>query len=282
MASLNLTPHLVSVVIRTRNRPRLLARALAGLAAQTFRNFEVVVVNDGGDRAAVEAALAASGLPDRVRVIHRAEPAGKFNGISANAGVRASQGEFVLIHDDDDLLAPEFLAKTTAAFTPDVHGVVTRCHLVKERFDGDRPVEVSREIYNEWQDCGVDLFRLAESNTFPPVSFLFRRSAFETVGGFRENISILNDWVFHLEMVARHRVGFVPEVLCSYHQRVEADGGEAGNIAGFDRQKELGAIDIEIRNTLLREDLAAGRFGLGSLVAMAHGQGQIFSWVKEK
>ena len=54
----------VSVIVRTKDRPVLLARALKSLANQTSRNFEVIIVNDGGDATMVENVMAGLALPE--------------------------------------------------------------------------------------------------------------------------------------------------------------------------------------------------------------------------
>ena len=54
---------MIAIVTRTRDRPLLLARAARSIAAQTFRDFVWIVVNDGGDAAAVRRAVGTAGLP---------------------------------------------------------------------------------------------------------------------------------------------------------------------------------------------------------------------------
>lgn len=68
----------VAIVVRTKDRPQLLRRALLNIDEQTFPDYSVVVVNDAGDPAAVDAVVAAAPpqTRDRTTVLHRAESTG--------------------------------------------------------------------------------------------------------------------------------------------------------------------------------------------------------------
>jgi glycosyltransferase involved in cell wall biosynthesis len=106
---------LVSVVIPAYNVADFIAHALDSVFAQTYRNFEVVVVNDGSpDTPALEAALA----PYRDRITYVAQENG---GPSAarNAGIERTRGELVAFLDGDDMWFPENLAVQVARANAD-------------------------------------------------------------------------------------------------------------------------------------------------------------------
>ncbi len=114
----------VSVIVPTRNRAALLARAVAGVAAQDHPDVELIVVDDGST--AQQSSLNAQ----VVRVVPWArrlvlEPAGtKGSGPSAvrNEGIAAAHGELIAFCDDDDhWCAGDFLAIAAAAFAADAH-----------------------------------------------------------------------------------------------------------------------------------------------------------------
>ncbi|MGI8830716.1 MAG: glycosyltransferase family 2 protein [Candidatus Limnocylindria bacterium] len=97
----------VSVVIPTRARPQLLARALRSVSEQTFRDFEVVVVVDGPD-SSTEAILSAIDQPP-LRVVVNPESVG--GGEARNIGVRTAIGRWIAFLDDDDEWMPHKLAR---------------------------------------------------------------------------------------------------------------------------------------------------------------------------
>jgi glycosyltransferase involved in cell wall biosynthesis len=96
-------PPLVSVIIATRDRPRLLAIALGCYQRQTYPNRELIVVDDGTDAPADRAAIEALG-GQLIRV-----EAGTPLGTKLNHGARAATGPFCQKMDDDDWYAPTFV-----------------------------------------------------------------------------------------------------------------------------------------------------------------------------
>lgn len=113
---------LVSVVIPTRDRPRLLAEALGSALAQTWRDIEVLVVDDGSRP---EARPVVERFDDR-RVTYIRNDAPRGGAAARNRGIRASRGEYVAFLDDDDIWLPTKIEKQMAVFgrAPPEVGVV--------------------------------------------------------------------------------------------------------------------------------------------------------------
>jgi GT2 family glycosyltransferase len=95
----------VSVVVATRNRAKRLAALLQSLDAQTFRDFEVVVVDDGSVKGAE--------VPGGVRLIRHERPLGPS--AARNAGWRAASSPYVAFTDDDCVVSPGWLEALVAA-----------------------------------------------------------------------------------------------------------------------------------------------------------------------
>jgi glycosyltransferase involved in cell wall biosynthesis len=103
----------VSVIIPAFNAAGLIAKAIASLRAQTFRDFEVIVVDDASLDATgteAEAELAMGGLPHRVIRL----PANGGPSAARNAGVREARGEYVAFLDADDVWLPQKLERQVA------------------------------------------------------------------------------------------------------------------------------------------------------------------------
>jgi len=116
---------LVSVVIPFYNRRKTLARALDSVAAQSYPNWEVVLVDDGStDRSIDVAKDYAARFPGQIRVF-RQQNGGP--GVARNTGIAASRGSFVAFLDSDDQWKPVFIDRVLAAFhaCPDVDWVYT-------------------------------------------------------------------------------------------------------------------------------------------------------------
>lgn len=117
-----MTPR-VSVVIRTHDRARLFRATLASARAQTLRDIEIVVVEDGGPDYAAE--IVAEIDDDRIRVLRNEVSRGV--GATTLRGVEASRSRFVAFLDDDDLWDPTFLATLVEPLSSDEEIVVAFC-----------------------------------------------------------------------------------------------------------------------------------------------------------
>ena len=136
----------VAIIIRSKDRLPFLARALADIAAQTFTDWQALVINDGGDAAGVDALLAAQppALQEKIAVLHLSQNLGRSG--SAQKGLDASDGEYFALHDDDDTWHPAFLARTTAWLEahPEAAAVAVRTEILHEEADG----------HGGWRECG--------------------------------------------------------------------------------------------------------------------------------
>ncbi|TGO06252.1 Glycosyltransferase PglI [Serinibacter arcticus] len=247
----------VSVVVRTKDRPTMLARALDDIAGQTFSSLEVVVVNDAGDAAEVDAVVAqVVGLEDRVRVLHRIVSTGME--AASNAGVELARGEMLAIHDDDDTWDPAFLARSVAHLRhhPTDRAVAARTAIVWERsVDGvERLVEEGREIFEPHVRL-VTVLDLMRYNRMVPISLLLRRSVLEEIGKFDESLSVVGDWEFNLRLATLGPVTVMPgEPLAFWHQR-RAATDELGNSVIVDADAHLD-VDLRLRDERLRRHVA--------------------------
>jgi glycosyltransferase involved in cell wall biosynthesis len=261
---------LVSIIMRTKDRPTFLGRALESVRAQTYGNWELIVINDGGTVGAVDSAVAVYRDLKKVRVVHNERSKGME--AASNQGIQLAIGEFLVIHDDDDTWEPEFLKKCVDYLSDTeknlkVGGVVARTRLVFEKVSGDKIVRVSQELFKP-DLSNISLFELAKRNQFVPISFLFRKSILEKVGLFREDLPVIGDWEFHLRVAAQYEIGFLDIPLANWHQRPALSSGAMSNsvIAGETLHRQF---DAQLRNELLRNDISEGKFGLGALVNLA-------------
>lgn len=243
----------VGIVLRTKDRPVLLARALADIAAQSFSGWTLCVVNDGGEQEPFETAMAPAlrRHGDRITVIRHPSPVGMEG--SSNEAIAALATEFVVVHDDDDTWSPDFLARTVDHLDthPSADGVTVRTTIIWERLEGWRLVETGREVFLPEQR-EVALTALLDFNRFVPISFLFRRSLLERVGQFDGGMAVLGDWDFHLRALPTSRIDYLDEEgLAFWHQR-PGDDSAAGNTV-ISRRAEHDAADEMLRDRRLRE-----------------------------
>ena len=259
----------VAIITRTKNRSVLLRRAGRSVAAQTYPDYLWVVVNDGGDEDEVRAVIEASGV-DRRRVVLVSNARSLGMEAASNAGIGAVASDYLVIHDDDDALDPTFLERTVGLLESPAGsrygGVITHSTYVSEEIRGDEVVEHGRTPYMDWVR-NVHLAEMACGNFFAPISFLYRRSEWERVGGYNETLPVLGDWFFNLEFLLESDIAVIPEQLATYHHRDV--GGATGSysnsvIGGRSKHEEFASI---ARNQLLRKH---ANTPLASAILSAH------------
>ena len=197
-------PALVSVVIPCYNPTSFLAETVAAVQAQTHRQIEIILVNDGSDR------------PESLDVIRRAAPAARRVveqpnlrlAAARNTGFREAQGEFVLPLDADDRITPECLSEMVAVLEayPEAAFVYP-----DYRVFGDKTYVERTPEYN--------LYNLLWQNSLIYAS-LIRRSDWESAGGYDERMRLgYEDWEFWLRLGERGRYGHhLGKVLYEYRK----------------------------------------------------------------
>lgn len=275
-----MNPFKVAVVTRTKNRTLFLRRAIESILGQTFQDWIMVIVNDGGIKEDVDELLAQykNEFAERYRIVHNETSAGME--AASNIGLKASESEYVVIHDDDDSWHPLFLEKCVAFMSenkyPSVAGVITHTGRISERIENGRLITEQKEPFNAW--CkSVSIYRMAAQNIFPPISFVYRRKVLDQVGYYREDLPVLGDWEFNLRFMSKYDIFLIPEELAYYHHRLQVISGEYSNSVVGDGSKHI-FFDTCLRNELLRKDLENGTVGIGYLVNISrsfeavHGQ----------
>ncbi|KAF0095175.1 MAG: Glycosyl transferase family 2 [Puniceicoccaceae bacterium 5H] len=261
----------VAIVTRTRDRLPLLRRCLASVLGQTFTDWRHVIVNDGGDPAALEAFLQPwrERYADRLQVLHHEHSQGMQQ--AANAALEASESAFVAIHDDDDAWHPDFLRDTVAyleakgADSP-YQGVVVQTERVWEDLDEDgQATEISREPYQPLKE--VNLFRVGYENPFPPIAFLYRRAVLSETGPYRPEFDVAGDLDFNLRFLLHYEIGVLPDVRAYYHWRRTAPDGLSNSVTAG--QAHHAQKLNELKNHYLRSGRTPAEAALGLALEIA-------------
>ncbi|MEL6495483.1 MAG: glycosyltransferase family A protein [Cyanobacteria bacterium J06623_7] len=169
----------VSVVIPAYNGERFLAAALDSIRQQTYRRYEIIVVDDGSTDNTARIAQ----QHDDVRYFYQAN-----QGVAAsrNLGLAAALGEYIVFLDQDDLLLPHKLADQTALLAQDPKlGIVNSGWQIHY---GDRQ-DVESAAVEPWKH--IPDLSSADLIIWKPVflgAMMFRRSWLERIGGFDVNL----------------------------------------------------------------------------------------------
>ena len=200
-------PPLVSVVIPCYNQAHFLGEAIESVLAQSYPNFEIIVVDDGSTDDTSEVA----GRYPKVRLVRQ-----ENQGLSGarNAGLARSEGEYVVFLDADDRLLPEALetgleyleARPECAF---VNGHYRYITLDGSPFSTRTQPVVGDRHYAE----------LLHNNYIAMhATVMYRQAVFESVGGFDTSLSACEDYDLYLRIARRFPICSHEEVVAEYRR----------------------------------------------------------------
>jgi glycosyltransferase involved in cell wall biosynthesis len=197
---------LVSVVVPCFNYARFLEECIGSVVAQTYPNWEAIVVDDASTVGDATAEIEKLSDP-RIRLIRHEVNQGPA--VSRNTGIRESHGDLVLPVDADDALHASYLEKLAPwlSANPEHDAVFPDFEMFGGRTD---------RIHYELRDTRA----LLTVQWIPGAGTLFRRSVFERVGGYFEDARCAGneDWDFWLSVAdaCGLQVGHVSEPLYRY------------------------------------------------------------------
>ncbi|MFC0082672.1 glycosyltransferase family 2 protein [Aciditerrimonas ferrireducens] len=207
----------VTVVVPTRDRPRLLADALGSLLAQTRSDWRAIVVHDG-PLPATDLALVPT--DPRIELLALEEPRGAA--AARNRALPLVGTPFVAFLDDDDRFRPDHLARALAALEAGAEVTVSGCQYVEETVEptGDRRATGATWAYDPSPYSDT---RLAAGNFIPLPSVCCRTDALAQAGPFDEGLTVYEDWELLLRLCPKRAVQVLPEPTVEVSVRPAAD-----------------------------------------------------------
>lgn len=202
----------ISVIIPAYNAMTYLPTTLASVLAQTFTDFEVLIINDGSSDNIMH--WAKSLTDKRVKLISQTN---KGVSVARNTGITKAQGEYIAFLDADDLWHPTKLAKQVEYLDthPAIGLVSTWVTLINEKGKFLSEAKLRFKPENIWRQMIEQC--LISCGSVPMV----RRSCFKTVGLFDANLKFGEDWEMWTRIAARFDFGLVEECLVSYRQHAK-------------------------------------------------------------
>lgn len=202
---------LVSVIIRTKDRPELLTNALRSIIQQTYGNFEIVLVNDGGIdvKGLVEAVI------KDVPMTYIDHQTNKGRAAAANSGLLAAKGQFINFLDDDDIAYPEHLETLVSSCYGNDKKIVYSS--VKNVYFKGSPEFLNNRIRDEVvynYDFNSDL--LLFFKYIPIMSVLFEREVLSKVPRFCESLEFFEDWDFWIKLSRNYQFHHVRQITAEY------------------------------------------------------------------
>lgn len=223
---------MISVVIPLYNKEQLIAKTLQSVFAQTYTDYEIVIVNDGSIDNSVAVIEALS--DPRIRLINQANA-----GVSAarNKGIEEAKGEYVALLDADDEWKPEYL-ETIA----DMIEKYSDCSVFATNYthiapDGHEfPTIINNIRFNGYDGRLLNYFEVASTSSPPicSISIVAKKDVFLSVGGFPLGIKSGEDLLTWARFACRYKIAYCIKPLAIF------------NVEGYDRNEKPKRIPAEI------------------------------------
>lgn len=221
---------LVSVIIPACNAETFIQYTLESILAQTYQEFEVIVVDDGSHDRTVEIVESFIDRDARIQLLSQSNL-----GVSAarNRAMQHAKGKYIAPIDADDFWLPEKLEKQVKCLEDSDHSV----GLV---YSWSIYVDRTGEIIG-YSPFGT--FGKVEGNVFTFLVFynfldngstmMFRRSCLDRIGGFNCELKACEDWEFYLRLAEHYEFRIVPEYLIAYRQYIGSSSSKCAAMAAF-------------------------------------------------
>lgn len=237
----------ISVVIPLFNKEKTIQRAVRSVLAQTYPNFELIVINDGSTDNSFEEASSIEN--PRIRIICQ-----ENQGVSAarNRGIAEARHEWIAFLDADDTWKPDFLLNIKS-LTDQYPGSVlygTSFEIVNCEND---LCWINKDLYPEgWSGILVNYIQtMSKTYLFNSSSSVFSKLTLEEIGGFPLGVKNGEDVVTWLRCALIGKICYLHMPLSKYHRDVENSSSR-----GFDRTQEPYPV-IFMKDLLKKRRIAA-------------------------
>ncbi len=210
----------VSVIIPVYNRTIELTRAIESVLLQSYKNYELIVVDDHSTvnmQSAITAAISVLAPQNPYRLL---KTEGKGVSAARNTGIRAAHGDFIAFLDSDDEWLPTKLEKQVEFLN--AHPDLSIVHSNETWLRNQRPAKQSAKHQKNGGDIFINCTKLC---VVAPSTVMLRKSLLDRVGLFDESFVVCEDFDLWLRITAQDTVGFLSEALTIKH------GGHADQLS---------------------------------------------------
>ncbi|HLT09064.1 MAG TPA: glycosyltransferase family A protein [Cyclobacteriaceae bacterium] len=205
---------LVSVIIPTYGRPKFLPRCIESVCQQSYRNIEIVVVDDNGQGQAqqVETERVVTSIECDLPLTYIVHERNGGGSAARNTGAASAKGEFLCFLDDDDEYYPDRIAKQIEVLkhkNSEDHLIKACTNLVIRRKGG---IEVDRQP-PKYQDNFLFEVLALKSSLYTGSTLLIYQEAFQTLGGYDERFRRNQDLEFMVRFFERYKITVLNEHL---------------------------------------------------------------------
>jgi GT2 family glycosyltransferase/radical SAM superfamily enzyme YgiQ (UPF0313 family) len=224
---------MVSVIVPAYNRPEMLVLSIQSILDQTYKDYEIIVVNDCGLE--VESIVAWLNQQQNITYVRH----GRNRGLAAarNTGIKMARGKYLAYLDDDDIFYPDHL-ETLVTFLETSHYRVAytdalRAVQVKKH---GRYATVERDLLYP-HDFNAD--RLMVANEFPVLCVMHERACLDQAGVFDESLTTHEDWDLWIRLSLQDNFAHIKKITCEFSWREDGSTMSSAKRLDFVRTMEI-------------------------------------------
>ena len=204
---------LVSIIVPVYNRQNTLARTAQSALSQSWKNLEVILVDDGSSDASLDVAKRIQSRDPRVRVLTNERTKGASG--ARNTGLDVARGEWITFLDSDDLLDHRMIERLVGTLKAGRADIVT-CHTRLMRADGTREKKVGEF---RWNACGDISESILSGEVYVDMNAaLIQRESLLDISGLDEDCPSFQEWDLHIRLSKSCQYACCPELLVDYYQ----------------------------------------------------------------
>ncbi len=206
---------LVSVIVRTKDRPILLKKAIQSIADQNYRPLEVVLINDGGLDIDINAL---SNILGDVTLNYQKLERNTGRAHAGNMGIKVSRGEYICFLDDDDIFYRNHISVLLTVLEEfDYKAAYTDANIVYKdyNYEEEKISELEKRLFTS-KDFSYE--ELLIDNYIPLICIMFRSEILRLFQGFDENFELYEDWDLLLRIGEKYPFYHIPKITADYIQ----------------------------------------------------------------
>ena len=218
---------LVSVIIPTYNRPKMLAESVRSVLHQTYQNIEIIVINDSGVN--VENTLIPLNRNGNIIYVKHS----KNRGLAAarNTGITLSKGNYIAYLDDDDIFLPHHVeALVSLLERTDYKIAYSDAYRAFQHKQADEYVISKRDTPFS---LDFDYDKILIENFIPVLCVIHKKECFQKAGFFDENLCRLEDWDLWIRMSRHYKFAHLKEITCEFRWRNDGTSMMTGPLDAF-------------------------------------------------
>lgn len=204
---------LVSVIIPTYNRPKMLVEAIQSVLNQSYDNCEIIVIND----AEINLENLISTLNQKRNISYIKHSRNKGLAAARNSGVKIANGKYIAYLDDDDIYYPNHIEILVKHLEKGDYCVAyTDAYKAIQTWENNKYNIIKKDLPNSYDfDCD----HILTENYIPVLCVMHRKECIDNVGMYDENLQRTEDWDLWIRMSRLYKFSHIREVTCEFRWR---------------------------------------------------------------